>query len=97
MNTSQELGWQHSKSDHEAYQLLRGHGPAVCHTLHYLQMTTEKVAKAYFWREGHSPQKSHIGFVKFLKFHGQIHDKKQRDKIASLFGLSRFVDFQTWL
>jgi hypothetical protein len=60
-------------------------------------MTTEKVAKAYFWREGHSPQKSHIGFVKFLKFHGQIHDKKQRDKIASLFGLSRFVDFQTWL
>jgi hypothetical protein len=60
-------------------------------------MTTEKLAKAYFWRKGYSPRRSHIGFVKFLQFLGQIHDKKQRDKIASLFGFSRFVDFEDWL
>ena len=97
MSASQELRWRQSESDHAAFELLRGHGPAVCHTLHYLQMTTEKLAKAYFWSEGYSPQKSHIGFVKFLNFLGQIRDKKQRDKIASLFGFSRFVDFQNWL
>jgi hypothetical protein len=46
MNKYQELWWQQSESDHAAFQLLRGHGPGVCHTLHYLQMTTEKLAKA---------------------------------------------------
>ena len=97
MNRYQELWWRQSESDHAAFQLLRGHGPAVCHTLHYLQMTTEKLAKAYFWRSGLAPQKSHIGFVKFLQFLGQISHKPHRDKVAALFGFNRFADFQNWL
>jgi len=97
MNKYQELWWKQSESDHAAFQLLRGHGPAVCHTLHYLQMTTEKLAKAYFWRTGDSPKKSHIGFVDFLRFLGHIRNKKHQVKVAKLFKFSRFVDFQNWL
>ena len=38
-----------------------------CHLLHYLQMATEKLSKAYLWRSGKPPPKSHTGFVRFLK------------------------------
>jgi hypothetical protein len=79
MNRYQELWWRQSESDHAVFKLLRGQGPAVCHTLHYLQMTTEKLAKAYFWRTGSPPQKSHIGFVKFLQFLGQISLRNHRE------------------
>jgi hypothetical protein len=96
MNSYQELWWQQARSDHEVFVLVRGQGMAQCHSLHYLQMATEKLAKAYFWRSGSPPPRSHAGFVQFLRFLGQVRPS-DRDRVANLFSFARFVDFQNWI
>ena len=96
MNRYQELCWQQAKSDHELFLWMRERGLAQCQALHYLQMVTEKMAKAYFWRNGSPPPKSHVGFVQFLRFLGQTR-QADRDRIANLFAFARFDDFQTWI
>jgi len=96
MNSHQQVWWQQAKSDHDAFVLIRGQGIAQCHSLHYLQMVTEKLAKAYFWRSGSPPPQSHAGFVQFLRFLGQI-PTRDRDRIASLLTFKRFADFQSWI
>ncbi len=96
MNSYQELWWQQAKSDHDAFLLLRSQGIAQCHSLHYLQMVTEKIAKAYFWRSGSPPPRNHAGFVQFLRFLGQI-QQNDRQRIANLFTFTRFNDFQNWI
>jgi hypothetical protein len=96
MNYSQKLWWQQAKSDHDVFALVRGQGMAACHSLHYLQMATEKIAKAYFWRSGSPPPRSHAGFVQFLRFLGQVR-QHDREHIADLFAFARFVDFQNWI
>src|SRR5206468_3880674 len=64
MNDHQKLYFDQAKSDFEIFQFLRGKPP--CHRLHYLQMCTEKLGKASFYRKPPlSP--SHAGFVKFLR------------------------------
>lgn len=93
MNSYQEQWWQQAKSDHDAFLLLRNAGIAQCHTLHYLQMVTEKLAKAYLWRSGSPPPRSHAGFVQFLRFLGQIRPD-DRDRIASLFTFKNYGQFQ---
>lgn len=96
MNSYQELWWQQAQSDHDAFLQLRSRGIAQCHSLHYLQMVTEKIAKAYFWRSGSPPPREHAGFVQFLRFLGQIR-KNDRERIANLFTFTRFSDFQKWI
>lgn len=96
MNTYQKLWWEQAKSDHSTFLLIRRDGPAECHSLHYLQMVTEKIAIAYFWRSGSPPPKHHAGFVQFLRFLGQIREPN-RDRIAYLFTFTRFADFQSWI
>jgi len=96
MNSYQNLWWEQARSDHNAFTLLRGQGIAQCHSLHYLQMVTEKLAKAYFWRSGHMPPRSHAGFVQFLRFLGHVRANDQ-ERIANLFSFSRFADFQNWI
>jgi hypothetical protein len=96
MNSFQEVWWRQARSDHAAFVLLRGSGVEQCHMLHYLQMATEKIAKAYFWRSGSAPPRSHAGFVQFLRFRGQI-GLNDRERIGRLFNFARFADFQTWL
>lgn len=96
MNGYQEVWWLQAKSDHELFVLLRGLGVSQCHSLHYLQMVTEKIAKAYFWRSGSPPPQSHAGFVQFLRFLGQTRPN-ERDRIADLFTFRRFSDFQSWI
>jgi hypothetical protein len=93
MNTYQNLWWTQSVCDHTAFKRMRGEGFAQCHLLQFLQMSTEKIAKAYFWRTGAPPQKSHTGFVKFLRFLGQTR-QADRDRVAVMFGFVRFSDFQ---
>lgn len=97
MNQAQTVWWQQAHSDLSIYILLRQQGVAICHVLHYLQMTTEKVAKAYYWREGNPPPKSHAGFVQFVRFLGQIRQSSRQEQVANLFGFQRFSDFQTSL
>jgi len=96
MNSYQEVWWQQARSDHEAFVLLRRAGTAPCHALHYLQMVTEKLAKAYFWRSGSPPPKSHAGFVQLLRFLGQT-PQQSRERVANLFSFTRFADFQNWI
>lgn len=96
MNSFQELRWQQALSDHEAFLLMRHAGIGQCHTLHYLQMVTEKLAKAYFWRSLSAPPKDHAGFVQFLRFLGQIR-QNDRERVAGLFTFNRFTDFQNWM
>ena len=96
MNSQQELWWKQAKSDHEAFVLLRGQGIAQCHSLHYLQMVTEKLAKAYFWRSGTPPPRSHAGLVQFLRFLGHTR-QTDHDRTANLFSFNKFTDFQNWI
>lgn len=93
MNRYQELWWQQAQSDYEVFALVRGIGQPQCHSLHYLQMATEKLAKAYFWREGRPRPKSHVGFVQFLRFLGAVR-QEERERLAGLFSFNRFLDFQ---
>src|SRR5208283_5496445 len=67
MNPEQELWWRQAESDHSVFVHLRRAGIPECHLLHYLQMATEKLSKAYLWRSGHAPPRTHVGFVRFLR------------------------------
>lgn len=96
MNSYQQLWWEQARSDHELFSLVRRKGVAPCHALHYLQMTTEKIAKAYFWRSGSPPPRSHAGFAQFLRILCQIRRSRQQF-IAHLFSFKRFQDFQNWV
>ena len=63
MNEAQRLWWEQSKSDLRIFKQLRKLGAHPCHLLHYLQMATEKISKAYLWRSGKVPPKAHTGFT----------------------------------
>ena len=67
MNDAQKLWWEQAKSDHAVFVLLRRAGVPECHMLHYLQMAAEKISKAYLWRSGTAPPRSHIGLMPFLQ------------------------------
>lgn len=61
-----------SQSDWQVYKILTQQaGLPECHALHYLQMATEKLAKAYRVRATDSPVtnlvRHHTGFVKFVR------------------------------
>lgn len=65
MDAEQALYLAQSRSDLRAYDLLTA--ADGCHRVHYLQMATEKLAKAYFWRAGQPLKKQHDYFMKFLR------------------------------
>lgn len=97
MNDSQALWWEQAKSDFEVFELLRAQGVAPCHALHYLQMATEKIAKAYLWRQPCSPPpRSHAGFVQFLRFLGQVR-RADQERIAQLFNFGTIRGLQSWV
>jgi hypothetical protein len=60
-----------ARSDWRVYARLSASGDAACHALHYLQMASEKLAKAYRLRETSSPVATivshHTGFTKFIR------------------------------
>lgn len=65
LNVPQRLFLDQARSDYAVFRLLsRGE---VCHRLHYLQMSTEKLAKAYFWRNGSFPGFGHHKFEPLLR------------------------------
>lgn len=96
MNKHQELWWKQAQSDHSVFALLRESGVAPCHLLHYLQMVSEKLGKAYLWRSGAPPPQTHAGFVQFLRFLGGARNS-ERKRIAEIFEFNRFEDFQSWI
>lgn len=95
MNDPQRLWWEQVVADHaELGRLRKAHG-APCHQLHYLQMVTEKLAKAYLWRSGTAPPKSHVSFVNLLK---ALLSRRKSDavRIPHLLGFGTAAQFEAW-
>jgi hypothetical protein len=95
MNEHQRCWWQQACSDHAVFLLLRQNSAAPCHQLHYLQMVTEKLTKAYIWKSGAAPKKSHSGLGLFMRLLLQV-SRPRRQQLAELLGFARFDDFQNW-
>jgi len=96
MNNAQKLWWRQAKSDFSIFILLRRAESHECHLLHYLQMATEKISKAYLWRSGHAPPKTHTGFVRFLR--ALIGRRPaELERIAKIFGFRRSADLDRWV
>jgi hypothetical protein len=96
MNPYQKLWWEQSRSDHSILILLRRNGASSCHQLHYLQMVTEKLAKAYFWRTGTPPPRKHTGSVQFMRSLGGVQQERQTS-IATALDFKSFSAFQSWI
>ena len=97
MNAYQELWWRQTQSDYSVLLLLRQKGCAPCHQLHYLQMVTEKLGKAYFWKSGRvPPKKSHASFVQFLR---ALNSRSKSDlaRIAKALGFADISGFENWI
>lgn len=96
MNKPQELWWAQAESDLRLFDKLRSERYEPCHVLHYFQMATEKLSKAYLWRSGKPPPKVHTGFVRFLR---AVLDRKEDDlnRIAAIFGFGRADDITNWV
>ena len=95
MNQAQELWWKQAQPDFELFVHLRRTGFHECHSLHFLQMTTEKLSKAYFWRSGLAPPKVHTGFVRFLK--ALLDREVDLDRIATFLGFKRRDNLDRWV
>lgn len=96
MNACQKVWWEQTQSDHLVLLLLRHSDASACHQLHYLQMVTEKLGKAYFWRTGKPPRISHAAFVRFLR---ALNDRSESDRsrIAHVLGFNHASNLQKWL
>ena len=80
MNLQEELFLAQARSDYAIYKTLVDRD--ICHRLHYLQMSTEKLGKAYFWRNGSFPGFGHHKFEPFLRA------LEHRPDFHKLFGLN---------
>ncbi len=69
MTEPQRLFLVQARSDYDVFRLLREQPRArvpECHPLHYLQMSTEKLGKAWDWGRGQGSL-SHKALVAFLE------------------------------
>ena len=96
MNPHQEKWWKQARSDLRVLDMLRRNGSEPCHQLHYLQMVTEKLTKAYLWRDGSPPQRTHAGFVNFLRRLGFVEDPR-REVLASALEFRNFGQLRAWI
>lgn len=96
MNDAQRLWWTQANSDHEIFLHLRRAGNHPCHLLHYLQMSTEKLSKAYLWGSGSAPPKKHTGFVQFLRALNTI-QTEDLERISKVLTFKRRQDFEKWI
>lgn len=66
MTEYQRLFLVQARTDFAVFELFRkDSGLPACHALHYLQMATEMLGKAYNWTHGR-PKTTHRAFVSFL-------------------------------
>lgn len=61
--------FKQAKSDYHIFRVLNREGYPRCHQLHYLQMTTEKLAKGFFCapESCRPPRPIHDAFVRFMQ------------------------------
>lgn len=97
MNSYQAVWYEQVKSDHDTLRSLIQVGADQCHVLHYLQMVTEKLGKAYYWRNGSPPPKSHQSFVRFLQLLDSSRSKSDLERISRLFGFPNGRSFASWI
>lgn len=93
MNGAQTLWWRQARSDFGLFETLRRGKASECHLLHYLQMATEKLSKAYLWRSGNPPPKSHTGFVRFVR---AVVDRNDLQRVAPVLGFANSAGLETW-
>lgn len=68
MNAQQELFLIQSRSVFTVFAMFRkDKNLPHCHALHYLQMATELLGKAYAWKKGRPKKLTHRSLVRFLK------------------------------
>lgn len=83
--------FQQAWSDFKVYQDLNNRREAFCHQLHYLQMTTEKLAKGFQCVIGSGPHPmTHFVFVDFLqglKRQPRLFSSRMRFKTMKQFSL----------
>jgi hypothetical protein len=96
MNRAQSLWREQAKADHSVLVLLRRNGCSPCHQLHYLQMVSEKISKAYFWKKSKAPRQSHASFVKFLQALDDRADP-ERKRIAKCLGFGDTAGLVNWI
>lgn len=96
MTPIQHLWWEQARSDYDVLMLMRNAGSPPCQQLHYLQMVTEKVGKAYLWRNDVSPGTSHAAFVSFLKSQAD-RPRQEAIRVASLLGFIHMKNYRAWL
>ena len=88
MNERQRLYLVQARSDWSIFQLLKRQ--AVCQQLHYLQMVTEKLGKAFFWR---GPGAENLGHAAFSRFVRAIATNR---RVADLIGFPDITSFGEW-
>ncbi len=82
MNAQQAAFFRQAAEDWRVYSSFRRSRPrTACHELHYLQMATEKIAKAYRWGTSTPPRGEHTSFVVFLRM---IADRKRTREALGL-------------
>ena len=96
MNRHQQVWWEQVRADYSVLHLLREHSASACHQLHYLQMVTEKLGKAYLWRTGRALRAVHASFILFLR---ALDDRPASDsgRIAEILGFGRPQDLHAWI
>ena len=68
MTEQQRLFLVQAQTDFAVFELLRKDSNLPeCHALHYLQMATEMLGKAYAWKHGRPRATTHRAFVRFLR------------------------------
>ena len=96
MTEPQRLWWRQAAADLAAFEEFRRRNGPQCHALHHLQVATEKLTKAYLWRTGFPPPRSHAGLLTLIRLLGQLR-RADRDRVAELSGFGRYADFQAWV
>lgn len=79
MNEKQRLYLVQAQSDWNVYQFLKSQ--PICHRLHYFQMCTEKLAKAYFWKNPGAGNLGHAAFVEVCPVHGDEAEGGEQTRI----------------
>ena len=84
---------QQARSDYELLlRLLQDNDVPLCHQLHYLQMTTEKLAKGFFARPGGPrPPKTHDAFARFVKKYARLDPTLQQ--ACGIGNMSQYAEY----
>lgn len=81
---------EQAKSDYDMFASVRDASP-LCHSLHYLQMTTEKLAKGLLTEAGGArPAKTHDAFVRLMR---TAKIRPEYKKVCGIKNSSQFVEY----